>query len=76
MAIDNCSHKSGVRGDGSPASEERKFAGVRGARSAARRLAEGKPKPDAALKAAGWSVVKEGNSLYLDVPQGAVILIR
>ena len=29
------------RGGGSPASEERKFAGVRGARSATRRLAEG-----------------------------------
>lgn len=36
----------------------------------------GKPKPDAALKAANWGVVKEGNSLYLDARQGAAIIIR
>lgn len=36
----------------------------------------GKPKADAALKAAGWGVVKEGNSLYLDAKPGSVILVR
>ena len=36
----------------------------------------GKPKADAALKAAGWSVVKEGNSLYLDARQGMAFLVR
>ena len=36
----------------------------------------GKPKADAALKAAGWGVVKEGNSLYLDAKPGSAILVR
>ena len=36
----------------------------------------GKPKADAALKAAGWGVVKEGNSLYLDAKPGTAILVR
>lgn len=36
----------------------------------------GKPKPDAALKAAGWGVVKVGNSLYLDARQGLLVIIR
>ena len=36
-----CLRRFQARGGGSPASEERKFAGVRGVRSATRRLAEG-----------------------------------
>ena len=36
----------------------------------------GKPKPDAALKAAGWGVVKEDNSLYLDAQQGCTVIVR
>ena len=36
----------------------------------------GKPKPDAALVAAGWGVVKVGNSLYLDAKPGTAIIIR
>lgn len=36
----------------------------------------GRPKADAALKEAGWGVVKEGNSLYLDARQGTAIIIR
>ena len=36
----------------------------------------GRPKADAALKEAGWGVVKEGNSLYLDAKHGTMVFIR
>ena len=36
----------------------------------------GKPRPDAALAAANWGVVKKGNSLYLDFKQGCSVIVR